>query len=108
MHKHLKRLIYKVTKNVETPKSISADSSNMLLHILNLSILIRIHFSRGHQLGHVWYHNNCEGLLYPNIVPLLLCYFHILRYNASKRGRDFWDTLYIVCQRSDQITLSLD
>ena len=34
-------------------------------------------------------HHNCEGLLCPNILPLLLCYFHILRYNASKRGVTF-------------------
>ena len=43
----------------------------------------------------MFYHRNCEGLLYTKILPLLLRYFHILRYNAAKRGRDFWDTLYL-------------
>ena len=56
---------------------------------------------RGHQCGQVWYHKNCEGLLYPDILPLLLCYLYILRYNASKRGRDFWDTLYIRREQSE-------
>ena len=53
-------------------------------------------------MGQVWYHKHCEGLLCPNILPfnhLLLCYFHILRYNSWKRGRDFWDTLYFDVRR---------
>ena len=33
--------------------------------------------------------------VYPNILPFLLCHIHILRYNAPKRGHDFWDTLYM-------------
>ena len=32
---------------------------------------------------------NYEVLLYPKILPLLLCYFYILRYKASKRGVTF-------------------
>ena len=36
--------------------------------------------------------------IYLNILPLLRCYFHILRYISWKRGRGFWDTLWIyVC-----------
>ena len=30
-----------------------------------------------------------QGLLCPNLLHLLLCYFHILRYKASKRGEFF-------------------
>ena len=37
---------------------------------------------------------NDEGLLYPGILPLWLCCCRIFRYKASKRGRDFWHTLY--------------
>ena len=79
-----------MTHNFETPKSVSMDPSSILLYVLNLSIFIRINmFQRDHQWGHVWYHKHCEGLLHPNILPLLLWYFHILRYNASKRGVTF-------------------
>ena len=62
----------------------------MLLYILNLSIFIPMN-----QWVHVWYHTSCEWFPYPNILPLFLGYFHILRYNASNRGRDFWDTMYL-------------
>ena len=34
------------------------------------------------------------GYSFQTYTSLLLCYFRVYRYIASKRGHDFWDTLY--------------
>ena len=43
----------------------------------------------------VWYQNNFMSLLFLNMLSILHYEVKFWRYDASKMGRDFLDTLYI-------------